>query len=168
MPGDDESDGRVNPASHRAPSTQPPATTTGVAPWGGGGGRVNPASHRPPSMQPPATTTGVAPWGRPVAGAAAGTRDPRGVPNPRLKSGRPPRPPARLSAVGEAELAIPEPLPAFDATTAANNPTDWEDDDTVAPWAEFTAEAQAAKLAELEAFNADLGRAGDDDDADGS
>ena len=25
MPGDDESDGRVNPAAHRPPSTQPPA-----------------------------------------------------------------------------------------------------------------------------------------------
>ena len=56
--------------------------------------------------------------------------------------------------MGEADLAIPEPLPAFDADTAANNPTDWEDDDTVAPWAEFSEERQAQRLAELEAFNA--------------
>ena len=33
-------------------------------------------------------------------------------------------------------------------------PTEFEDDDTVAPWADFTPENQAAKLAELEAFNA--------------
>ena len=32
-------------------------------------------------------------------------------------------------------------------------PTEFEDDDTVAPWADFTPENQAAKLAELEAFN---------------
>ena len=33
-------------------------------------------------------------------------------------------------------------------------PTEFEDDDTVAPWADFTPENQAAKFAELEAFNA--------------
>ena len=124
-------------------------------------GRGNPASHRPSSMQPPVTTTGVAPWGRENAALharldAAGKRDPRGVPNPRISAGRPPRPPPSLAAVGESEAAIPQPLPAFDASTAASHPTDWEDDDTVAPWAEFSDEAQAARLAELEAFNAEL------------
>lgn len=82
--------------------------------------------------------------------------DPRGVPNPRLRSGRPPRPPPKIDPIGEEDEAEPTPLPAFDADTAANNPTDWEDDDTVAPWAEFSQEAQAAKLAELDAFNAEL------------
>jgi len=35
-------------------------------------------------------------------------------------------------------------------------PTEFEDDDTVAPWADFTPEHQAAKLASLDAFNGRL------------
>ena len=56
--------------------------------------------------------------------------------------------------MSEGSASVPQPLPAFDASTEANNPTDWEDDDTVAPWAEFSEERQAQRLAELEAFNA--------------
>ena len=36
-------------------------------------------------------------------------------------------------------------------------PTEFEDDDTVAPWADFTPENQAAKLAELECSTANTG-----------
>jgi hypothetical protein len=76
------------------------------------------------------------------------------VPDPRIRSGRPPRAPSSLNPVSEGSASVPQPLPAFDASTEANNPTDWEDDDTVAPWAEFSEERQAQRLAELEAFNA--------------
>ena len=128
----EEGDGRANPASHTPASMQPPATVTGVAPWARPDDLSNPSTHTPTSMQPPATMTGVAPWSKPNAALharldAAGKRDPRGVPNPRIKSGRPPRPPPSLGVVGEAETPVPQPLPAFDANTAANNPTDWED-----------------------------------------
>ena len=123
-------------------------------------------------QQPPSTITGVAPWAQPTAPQepwaanaalrarlqarerAASSRDPRGVPDPRIRSGRPPRAPSSLNPVSEGSASVPQPLPAFDASTEANNPTDWEDDDTVAPWAEFSEERQAQRLAELEAFNA--------------
>jgi hypothetical protein len=118
-------------------------------------------AHRPvvaPWAQPPAPQE---PWAASAALRArlaardrTNQRDPRGVPDPRLKTGRPPRAPSSLHPVTEGAAADQPPLPAFDAATAAANPTDWEDDDTVAPWAEFSAEQQAQRLADLEVFNA--------------